>query len=84
MSKIVDYFVICGLDYNSGLEPDKFAGYFYCFKFLIKIFSFILTFAEDNLHVSPLERSYKGKVLAHYPENVPSNPFDESAVCMVS
>lgn len=40
-------------------------------------------FSEDNLHVSPLERSYKGKVLAHYPENIPSNPFDESAVCMV-
>lgn len=45
---------------------------------------FIFFILEDNLHVSPLERSYKGKVLAHYPENVPSNPFDESAVCMVS
>lgn len=38
----------------------------------------------DNLHVSPLDRSYKGKVLAHYPENISSNPFDEHAVCMVS
>ncbi|XP_056642345.1 DENN domain-containing protein 5B [Diorhabda sublineata] len=64
MSKLIDYFVICGLDYNSGLESDKYA--------------------EDNLHVSPLERSYKGKVLAHYPNNVSSNPFDESAVCMFS
>lgn len=64
MSKFADYFVICGLDLNSGLEPDKYAG--------------------DNLHASPLERSYKCKVLAHYPENVPSNPFDASAVCMVS
>lgn len=26
MSRLVDYFVICGLDYNSGLEPDKFEG----------------------------------------------------------
>nr|CAI5858819.1 unnamed protein product [Callosobruchus analis] len=64
MNKFVDYFFISGLDYSSGLEPDKYA--------------------EDNLHVSPLERSYKGKVLAHYPENVQYNPFDESAVCLFS
>lgn len=38
----------------------------------------------DNLHISPLERSYKCKVLAHYPENYKNNPFDESAVSMVS
>ncbi|KAI4464066.1 c-myc promoter binding protein [Holotrichia oblita] len=63
MNKFADYFVICGLDYSSGLEPDRFA--------------------EDNLHSSPLERSYTGKVLAHYPENVPNNPFDASAVCML-
>ncbi|XP_044255618.1 DENN domain-containing protein 5B [Tribolium madens] len=62
MLKFADYFVICGLDLSSGLEPDNIS--------------------EDNLHVSPLERSYKGKVLAHYPENVPHNPFDASAVCM--
>nr|CAH7753126.1 unnamed protein product [Callosobruchus chinensis] len=64
MNKFVDYFFISGLDYSSGLEPDKYA--------------------EDNLHVSPLERAYKGKVLAHYPENVQYNPFDESAVCLFS
>ncbi|KAJ8944376.1 hypothetical protein NQ318_017695 [Aromia moschata] len=64
MHKFVDYFVICGLDFDSGLEPDKYS--------------------EDNLHVSPLERSYKGKVLAHYPENIQTNPFDASAVCMLA
>lgn len=37
----------------------------------------------DNLHASPLERSYKTKVLAHYPNNVATNPFDASAVSMV-
>ena len=26
MNRFADYFVICGLDYNSGLEPDRFAG----------------------------------------------------------
>ncbi|KAF5302317.1 hypothetical protein FQA39_LY10356 [Lamprigera yunnana] len=63
MSRFTDYFVICGLDLSSGLEPDKYSG--------------------DNLHASPLERPYKNKVLAHYPNNVPSNPFDASAVCML-
>lgn len=24
--RFADYFVICGLDFNSGLEPDKLAG----------------------------------------------------------
>ncbi|ENN76384.1 hypothetical protein YQE_07106, partial [Dendroctonus ponderosae] len=38
----------------------------------------------DNLHVSPLERAYKCKVLAHYPENNKINPFDESAVSMLA
>ncbi|KAL3266984.1 hypothetical protein HHI36_011132 [Cryptolaemus montrouzieri] len=37
-------------------------------------------YAEDNLHVSPLERSYKTKVLAHYPDNIPAYPLDEQAV----
>ncbi|XP_066150244.1 DENN domain-containing protein 5B [Euwallacea fornicatus] len=63
MAKFADYFVICGLDYNSGLEPDKYS---------------------DNLHISPLERSYKCKVLAHYPESNKANTFDESAVSMLS
>ncbi|CAG2064752.1 unnamed protein product, partial [Timema podura] len=38
----------------------------------------------DNLQITPLERSYKSKVLGHYPENVPWNPFDKNAVCMAS
>ncbi|XP_075973016.1 DENN domain containing pinstripe isoform X1 [Anticarsia gemmatalis] len=61
--RFADYFAICGLDFDSGLEPDRLCG--------------------DNLHVSPLDRSYKGKILAHYPENISSNPFDEHAVCML-
>ncbi|XP_072941524.1 DENN domain-containing protein 5B isoform X1 [Epargyreus clarus] len=61
--RFADYFAICGLDFDSGLEPDRLCG--------------------DNLHISPLDRSYKGKVLAHYPDNIHSNPFDEHAVCML-
>lgn len=62
--RFADYFVICGLDLDTGLEPDRFAG--------------------DSLHCSPLERAYKSKVLAHYPENVPWNPFDAHGICMLS
>ncbi|BET01978.1 Hypothetical proteinypothetical proteinT/LH2 domain [Nesidiocoris tenuis] len=62
-SRFSDYFVICGLDLTSGLEPDSFAG--------------------DNLQSTPLERPYKSKVLGHYPETVPWNPFDKDAVCML-
>ncbi|XP_028177390.1 DENN domain-containing protein 5B isoform X4 [Ostrinia furnacalis] len=61
--RFADYFSICGLDFDSGLEPDRLCG--------------------DNLHVSPLDRAYKGKILAHYPDNIQSNPFDEHAVCML-
>lgn len=62
-TRFADYFVICGLDLTSGLEPDSFAG--------------------DTLHSTPLERPYKSKVLGHYPENVPWNPFDKDAVGML-
>lgn len=41
-------------------------------------------FSGDNLHCSPLDRAYKSKPLAHYPENIPWNPFDSHGICMVS
>ncbi|XP_049274732.1 DENN domain-containing protein 5B isoform X3 [Rhipicephalus sanguineus] len=62
--RLADYFVVCGLDLESGLEPDALSG--------------------DHLHFTPLDRCYKGKVLAHYPENVSWNPFDPSAIGMLS
>ncbi|XP_022243870.1 LOW QUALITY PROTEIN: DENN domain-containing protein 5B-like [Limulus polyphemus] len=61
--RFADYFVICGLDITSGLEPDQLSG--------------------DKLHCTPLDRPYRSKVLAHYPDNVPWNPFDEKAVGML-
>ncbi|CAD6236139.1 GSCOCG00008068001-RA-CDS [Cotesia congregata] len=61
-TRFADYFVICGLDKDSGLEPDKYFG--------------------DSLQSTPLDRAYKSKVLGHYPDSVPWNPFDEHAVCM--
>ncbi|KAJ8675599.1 hypothetical protein QAD02_011385 [Eretmocerus hayati] len=38
---------------------------------------------SDSLQCTPLDRAYKSKVLGHYPESVPWNPFDEHAVCML-
>ncbi|KAL5009858.1 hypothetical protein ScPMuIL_012163 [Solemya velum] len=59
-SRFADYFVICGLDVSSGLEPDQLSG--------------------ESLHCPPLDRPYKSKVLANYPNNVPWNPFDKDAI----
>lgn len=29
-NRFADYFVICGLDLDTGLEPDRFAGMYSC------------------------------------------------------
>ncbi|KAK3603529.1 hypothetical protein CHS0354_027948 [Potamilus streckersoni] len=62
-SRFADYFVICGLDVASGLEPDLLSG--------------------ESLHCTPLDRPYKSKVLASYPDSVAGNPFDKNAVGML-
>jgi hypothetical protein len=35
---------------------------------------------NEGVTKSPLDRSYKCKILNHFPENLPWNPFDEDAV----
>ncbi|KAK3766868.1 hypothetical protein RRG08_052011 [Elysia crispata] len=37
----------------------------------------------DTQQIHPLERPYKSKVLAHFPDNVPWNAFDENAIGML-
>uniref|UniRef100_A0A672JB75 DENN/MADD domain containing 5A n=1 Tax=Salarias fasciatus TaxID=181472 RepID=A0A672JB75_SALFA len=66
--RFADYFVICGLDTESGLEPDELP---------------IQWLQTDNFEQSPLRRTFKSKVLAHYPDNVEWNPFDQDAVGML-
>ncbi|XP_051778309.1 DENN domain-containing protein 5A isoform X2 [Erpetoichthys calabaricus] len=61
--RFADYFVICGLDTETGLEPDELSG--------------------ENFEQSPLRRTFKSKVLAHYPDNVEWSPFDQDAVGML-
>lgn len=50
---------------------------FICLFFFPKI-------SGDSLHCPPLDRAYKSKPLAHYPEHVTWNPFDSAGICMLS
>lgn len=49
------------------------------------LFRVIISFfvAGENFDQSPLRRTFKSKVLAHYPQNIEWNPFDQDAVNMV-
>uniref|UniRef100_A0A668A8K2 DENN/MADD domain containing 5B n=1 Tax=Myripristis murdjan TaxID=586833 RepID=A0A668A8K2_9TELE len=46
-------------------------------------FFILFLFLGENFEQSPLKRTFKSKVLAHYPENVEWNPFDQDAVNML-
>lgn len=47
------------------------------------LFSLFVSLPGENFEQSPLRRTFKSKVLAHFPENVEWNPFDQDAVGMV-
>ncbi|XP_047452869.1 DENN domain-containing protein 5B-like isoform X2 [Mugil cephalus] len=61
--RFAHYFVVCGVDTETGLEPDDGAG--------------------EGFEQSPVRRSFKSKVLVHYPENTDRNPFNRDAVNML-
>nr|XP_046250506.1 DENN domain-containing protein 5B-like isoform X2 [Scatophagus argus] len=61
--RFAHYFVVCGVDTETGLEPDDGAG--------------------EAFEQSPIRRSFKSKVLVHYPENTDRNPFNKDAVNML-
>uniref|UniRef100_A0A4W3GVD9 DENN/MADD domain containing 5B n=1 Tax=Callorhinchus milii TaxID=7868 RepID=A0A4W3GVD9_CALMI len=74
--RFADYFAVGGIDTDSGLEPDELSVPFSKFK--------KSSFGEgENFEQSPLRRTFKSKVLAHYPQNVEWNPFDQDAVNML-
>ncbi|CAL9701652.1 unnamed protein product [Knipowitschia caucasica] len=82
--RFADYFVICGLDTDSGLEPDELSAlcqYIEATKFSDGARG--KGEEGENFEQSPLRRTFKSKVLAHYPENVEWNPFDQDAVGML-
>uniref|UniRef100_A0A673CY69 DENN/MADD domain containing 5A n=1 Tax=Sphaeramia orbicularis TaxID=375764 RepID=A0A673CY69_9TELE len=80
-------FVICGLDTESGLEPDELSAlcqYIEATKFRDGARGKLAGANEgENFEQSPLRRTFKSKVLAHYPDNVEWNPFDQDAVGML-
>ncbi|XP_071771497.1 DENN domain-containing protein 5B-like isoform X1 [Centroberyx gerrardi] len=61
--RFAHYFVVCGVDTETGLEPDDLAG--------------------EGFEQSPIRRSFKSKVLVHYPESTDRNPFNKDAVNML-
>ncbi|XP_056137936.1 DENN domain-containing protein 5B-like isoform X2 [Lampris incognitus] len=61
--RFAHYFVVCGVDTETGLEPDDVAG--------------------EGFEQSPIRRSFKSKVLAHYPESTNKYPFNKDAVNML-
>ncbi|XP_055011311.1 LOW QUALITY PROTEIN: DENN domain-containing protein 5B-like [Boleophthalmus pectinirostris] len=77
--RFVHYFAVCGLDPQSGLEPDRLAA--------------LCRYLESERsgescpenHTEPgLEHTtFRSKVLARFPENVDGNPFDQDAVSML-
>ncbi|KAK3558249.1 hypothetical protein QTP86_013955 [Hemibagrus guttatus] len=121
--RFAHYFVFCGLDNDTGLEPDALAADgrrpnsqsdFSQIDVGILIFVITAMFfgapmqdadqfaalyqwleadrqgrdpeavtAGENFDQSPLKRTFKSKVLAHYPENIECNPFDQDAVNML-
>uniref|UniRef100_A0AAR2L8F8 UDENN domain-containing protein n=1 Tax=Pygocentrus nattereri TaxID=42514 RepID=A0AAR2L8F8_PYGNA len=75
--RFAHYFIICGLDNETGLEPDALAA----------LYQWLEADRQgrepENFDQSPLKRTFKSKVLAHYPENIECNPFDQDAVNML-
>nr|XP_061812568.1 DENN domain-containing protein 5B-like isoform X1 [Nerophis lumbriciformis] len=61
--RFAHYFVVCGLDPETGLEPDDGTG--------------------ESFEQSPIHRSFKSRVLVHYPESTDRNPFNKDAVNML-
>ncbi|XP_029103170.1 DENN domain-containing protein 5B isoform X2 [Scleropages formosus] len=81
--RFAHYFAICGLDAETGLEPDELAALYQWLEADRQGRSPDTTNAGENFEQSPLKRTFKSKVLAHFPENVEWNPFDQDAVNML-
>ncbi|XP_068163131.1 DENN domain-containing protein 5B isoform X2 [Antennarius striatus] len=80
--RFAHYFVICGIDTQTGLEPDDLAALRRWLEADRQGRDPAAATGED-LEQSPLRRTFKSKVLARYPENVEWNPFDQDAVNML-
>ncbi|CAF0799820.1 unnamed protein product, partial [Didymodactylos carnosus] len=68
--RLIDYFVVCGLDKQADLKPCELAT--------------ASTIEDGNILLSPLQNSYRCEVLAHYPKDVANNSFDDEAIIRLS
>lgn len=52
---------------------------------ILKLFFFCATvcLSGEGFEQSPIRRSFKSKVLVHYPESTDKNPFNKDAINMV-
>ncbi|XP_007896795.1 DENN domain-containing protein 5B isoform X2 [Callorhinchus milii] len=85
--RFADYFAVGGIDTDSGLEPDELSA---LYEWLAaerhsrkQDPARSTKHSGENFEQSPLRRTFKSKVLAHYPQNVEWNPFDQDAVNML-
>ncbi|XP_038011599.1 DENN domain-containing protein 5B isoform X3 [Motacilla alba alba] len=83
--RFAHYFVLCGIDAESGLEPDELAVLYQYLQADLhgKSSDTADKTSGENFDQSPLRRTFKSKVLAHYPQNIEWNPFDQDAVNML-
>ncbi|XP_028673631.1 DENN domain-containing protein 5B isoform X4 [Erpetoichthys calabaricus] len=81
--RFAHYFVICGIDTETGLEPDELAALYQWLEADRHGRTKQTTRTGENFDQSPLRRTFKSKVLAHFPENIEWNPFDQDAVNML-
>ncbi|XP_066561371.1 DENN domain-containing protein 5B isoform X3 [Amia ocellicauda] len=81
--RFAHYFVICGIDTETGLEPDDLAALYQWLEADRHGRSQETANTGENFEQSPLKRTFKSKVLAHFPENIEWNPFDQDAVNML-
>ncbi|XP_070784958.1 DENN domain-containing protein 5B isoform X1 [Enoplosus armatus] len=81
--RFAHYFVICGIDTETGLEPDELAALYRWLEADRQGRDPDTAATGENFEQSPLKRTFKSKVLARYPENVEWNPFDQDAVNML-
>uniref|UniRef100_A0A671YAN4 DENN/MADD domain containing 5B n=1 Tax=Sparus aurata TaxID=8175 RepID=A0A671YAN4_SPAAU len=81
--RFAHYFVVCGVDTETGLEPDDGAG-----RRSINTSTDRISCRGDPLvceafEQSPIRRSFKSKVLVHYPESTDRMPLNKDAVNML-
>ncbi|XP_019955474.1 DENN domain-containing protein 5B isoform X3 [Paralichthys olivaceus] len=81
--RFAHYFVVCGIDTETGLEPDELTALYQWLEADRQGRDQDTAATGENFEQSPLKRKFKSKVLAHYPENIEWNPFDQDAVNML-